>query len=294
MTRKNATFIGLIAIVLWSMIVGLVRGVSEILGPAGGAAMIYSLASVLLLFTVGFPKINTIPRSYLFWGSAFFVAYEVCFVLAIGYANSSTQAVEVNIVNYLWPSLTILFSIMFNNQKSTPLVIPGLIISLLGVCWVLGGDKGLDWGSMEANVRSNPIAYSLAFVGAFLWAIYCVLTNKISGGKNGITLFFMLTALVLWVNYFVTGGGKMLYSHNLAIQLAMAAIAVGCGYAAWNIGILYGNVTILSGASYFTPIFSSLLSALLLQTTLPLSFWQGALMVSIGSTLCWYAMRAKS
>lgn len=293
MTRQNATFVGLIAIVLWSMMVGLVRGVSEILGPTGGAAMIYTLASILLLFTLGFPKLKSFPRAYLFWGSAFFVTYEVFFVLAIGYANSNAQAIEVNIVNYLWPSLTILFSILFNNQKSNKLIAPGLIISLIGVCWVVGGDKGLDWASMASNVKSNPVAYSLAFIGAFLWAIYCVLTNKLSGGKNGITLFFILTALVLWVKYFLEGGGEMTYSHSLAIQLVMAAIAVGCGYAAWNIGILYGNVTLLSGASYFTPIFSSVLSALLLQTTLPLSFWQGALMVCVGSILCWYAMRVR-
>ncbi len=41
MTKQKATLIGLIAIVLWSTMVGLMRGVSEGLGPAGGAAMIF-------------------------------------------------------------------------------------------------------------------------------------------------------------------------------------------------------------------------------------------------------------
>lgn len=35
--------------------VGLIRGVSEGLGPVGGAAAIYSLSGLLLIFTVGFP-----------------------------------------------------------------------------------------------------------------------------------------------------------------------------------------------------------------------------------------------
>lgn len=43
MTSQKATLIGLVAIVLWSTMVGLIRGVSEGLGPVGGAAMIYSL-----------------------------------------------------------------------------------------------------------------------------------------------------------------------------------------------------------------------------------------------------------
>ncbi|HDI5926569.1 TPA: EamA family transporter, partial [Escherichia coli] len=54
MTRQKATLIGLIAIVLWSTMVGLIRGVSEGLGPVGGAAAIYSLSGLLLIFTVGF------------------------------------------------------------------------------------------------------------------------------------------------------------------------------------------------------------------------------------------------
>lgn len=61
MEKKKATLIGFAAIVLWSTMVGLIRGVSEGLGPVGGAAMIYSLSGLLLIFTVGFPQIRQIP-----------------------------------------------------------------------------------------------------------------------------------------------------------------------------------------------------------------------------------------
>lgn len=54
MEKKRATTIGFAAIILWSTMVGLIRGVSEGLGPVGGAAMIYSLSGLLLIFTVGF------------------------------------------------------------------------------------------------------------------------------------------------------------------------------------------------------------------------------------------------
>ncbi len=61
MTSQKATLIGLVAIVLWSTMVGLIRGVSEGLGPVGGAAMIYSLSGLLLIFTVGLPDIRRFP-----------------------------------------------------------------------------------------------------------------------------------------------------------------------------------------------------------------------------------------
>lgn len=291
--KRNATLIGLIAILLWSSIVGLIRGVSENLGATGGAAMMYSVASGLLLLTIGFPKIREFPRRYLFWGSILFVSYELCLALSIGYANSGRQAIEVGMVNYLWPSFTILSAIIFNNQKSNILIVPGFLIAILGICWVLGGDQGFDPAGMAANIKDNPLSYGLAFTGAVIWAAYCTVTSRIAGGKNGITLFFMLTALALWAKYLFAAEGTMEFSVQAMIYLALAASAMGFGYAAWNVGILHGNVTILAGASYFIPVVSAALAAMLLRAPLSVSFWQGASMVCAGSVLCWLATRSQ-
>ena len=117
-SKNRATLIGLIAIVLWASIVGLIRGVSQGLGATGGAAMIYTVASVLLLATVGFTRLRDMPRRYLFWGSLLFVSYELCLSLSIGYANTGQQAIEVGMVNYLWPTFTMVAAILFNGQRA--------------------------------------------------------------------------------------------------------------------------------------------------------------------------------
>ncbi|ENW5232654.1 aromatic amino acid DMT transporter YddG [Acinetobacter baumannii] len=218
---------------------------------------------------------------------------ELCLALSIGYSNTNRQAIEVGMVNYLWPALTMVAAILFNNQKSNWLVIPGFVIAILGICWVLGGEQGLDLASMLENIKDNPLSYGLAFIGALIWATYCTVTARIANGKNGVTLFFMLTALVLWVKYLFIGGAPMVFNFHAVIYLVLAAAAMGFGYAAWNVGILHGNVTILAGASYFIPVFSAALAAIVLQTPLSMSFWQGAAMVCIGSVLCWLATRQK-
>jgi drug/metabolite transporter (DMT)-like permease len=64
--------------------------------------------------------------------------------LSLGYAASRQQAIEVGMVNYLWPSLTILFAILFNGQKKQLAGDPRFILALLGVGWVLGGEHGLQ------------------------------------------------------------------------------------------------------------------------------------------------------
>lgn len=292
-STNQATLIGLVAIFLWSSIVGLIRSVSEHLGPTGGAAMMYSVASVFLLLSVGFGKPREFPRRYLLWGSLLFVAYELCLALSIGYAHTGRQAIEVGMVNYLWPTFTIVAAIAFNRQKANFLIVPGFVLSVVGIGWVLGGEQGFDLPGMLDNVRDNPLSYGLALAGALIWAGYCTVTARIAGGKNGVTLFFMLVSVVLWLKYLAGGGVGMVFSAQAVVYLVLAAAAMGFGYAAWNVGILHGNVTVLAGASYFIPVLSAALSTLLLRTPLPLAFWQGAAMVCGGAVLCWLATRAQ-
>jgi len=291
MSQQKATLIGLTAIVLWSAIVGLIRVVSEGLGAVGGAAMIYTLGSLLLVFTVGFPDIRKFPRPYLIIGSILFVCYELCLSLSLGYAQTGTQAIEVGMVNYLWPSMTIVLSVIIYRQKTKIVFIPGILLAIAGICRVLGGNHGFSFSEIGNNLSSNPLSYGLALSGAIIWSVYCVVTKKIAQGCNGITLFFALTALTLWVYYLSGPRINFMFTAPVMVNLVLAAAAMGFGYAAWNIGILHGNVTILATASYFIPVLSALLAAFILNSTLSVYFWQGAAMVSIGSLLCWWSTR---
>ena len=146
-----------------------------------------------------------------------------------------------------------------------------------------------SWVLMVASVVL--LSYALAFAGAFIWAAYCTVTSKFAKGQNGITLFVLLTALSLWVKYALSDQPDMVFTLPVVVKLVMCGIALGFGYAAWNIGILHGNVTVLAAVSYFTPVLSAALAAAVLSSPLSFSFWQGALMVCAGSLLCWYATR---
>jgi len=176
-------------------------------------------------------------------------------------------------------------------QHATWWIAPGFALAMLGIDWVLGGEQGLELQIMAHNVQLNPLSYGLAFSGALIWAAYCVVTARMAAGKNGVTLFFILVALTLWIQYGITGGGMLSWNMASVLWLLAAAGAMGFGYAAWNVGILHGNMTVLAGASYFIPVFSAFLSAVMLAAPLPLSFWQGAGMVCAGSIMCWVATR---
>ncbi|WCG85060.1 aromatic amino acid DMT transporter YddG [Pectobacterium sp. A5351] len=294
MTPQRATFTGLLAIMLWSTSVGLIRSLTEALGPIGGAAMIYSTSTLCLLAFYGLPRITTLPRVYLFAGGAMFVCYEIFLSLSIGLADSRMQAIEIGMINYLWPSLTIFFSLFINQQKSRFLLWPGLALSLSGIVWIMKGDSNWTPTLLWNNILVNPLAYSLAFSAALTWALYCNITKRYGQGKSGVSLFFFITSLVLWIKYALSDEGAIAFTLPNSLELLFMGASTSLAYSAWNVGIQHGNLTLLATASYFTPVLSTLLAALWLNITPAMSFWQGVAMITTGSLLCWYATRSST
>lgn len=291
-SERAATACGLVAILLWSTAAGLIRSVSERFGPLGGAALIYTLGAVLLFVLLGRPRVRSTSWFYLIMGSALFVAYEVCLSLALGYASNRNQAIELGVVNYLWPCLTVLLAIVMNGQKARWMIVPGTALALFGILWVVSGN-GLSLATIVTHVSSNPLSYSLAVGCAITFALYCNVTRRYAGGQNLVMLFFALTAGVLWLKYAASSEVIPAFTLNSSAQLVAAGVAMAGGYALWNLGILRGNLTLLATASYSAPVLSSAFAALWLGAHLTAQFWQGAVLVTAGSLMCWQATRQR-
>ncbi|MFW2096169.1 aromatic amino acid DMT transporter YddG [Acinetobacter sp. ULE_I057] len=291
MSKNLATLIGLSAILQWSSIVGLLKKISFSLGAELAVLLMYTLSTCILLIFFKIPNLKLISKKYLIFSTLLFVIYELCFSYAIALAQTAQQAIEVSLVNYLWPGLTVAMLILFKEIKFNVFVIVGLAISLSGIILIQTGQGALTWSNILSNILENPISYILALVGATLWSLYCVITKKYSDGHNPISFFFVSISIVLWTKY--------LWSHGLSLNvipevklttiglLGIVSVVMALGYAAWNIGIIKGNITILVTLSYFSPVISTVISMFILQTHLPPEFWYGVMLVTSGSLVCW-------
>lgn len=292
--KKNKyTLFGITAILLWSSVVALIRDISELFSPIGGAAMIYTISAIFLILVMGIPKIKDFSARYLIIGTILFVAYEMCFALSLGMANNRYQAMEIAIINYLWPALTILFTAILGKRKVNLFIFPSVLITFIGVAWCISGENGLSIRVLMDNITKNPIAYLMAFSGAFIWAVYCFITKQLSNGKNGMTLFFTATAIALWIKFLFSHEINPTFTLSSTITLLLAGIIMGAGYALWNQAIIGGNIMLLGTLSYFTPIFSTLFSSIYLSITLTATFWQGVALVTLGSLICYFITREK-
>lgn len=282
----------MMATLLWSATIGLFRSIAEIFGPVGGPAMVFTLGSLCAACLVGWPGLRSLPRSYLWGGGLLFVSYEIALALSIGLAHNRLQVLELGMINYLWPGLTVMFAVITRQQRSSWSIWPAMALCFLGIVWVMKGDSPWSAELLWHNLQDNPLAYGLAFCAAFLWAIYSVFTRRYGQGHNPVPLFLLATALLLWCQYgFSSAPALPLNNLNGLLQVGVAGVLMGAAYPCWNHGIQHGNLTVLAIMSYFTPVLSVLLASLWLEITPGTSFIQGVIMVTVGSLLSWWSIR---
>lgn len=288
---SQATAIGLVAILLWSTTIALIRRITEQMGIIGGTASLYTISAITLLLIVGVKSLKGTPRKYLWAGSIIFIFYELCFAFSIGLAASHSQVLEVSMVNYLWPSLTTLLAIVMNKEHAKWWIVIGLALALVGVITVISGENHFVYQLILSHIQDNPFSYLLSAAGAFLWALYCNVTRRYAQGHNGVVLFTSVNAVVLWVIHFSCSPAPIPISWTSGTEVMVAGVAMGLAYGCWNVGILKGNLVLLATASYFTPILSVLFATYILDIHLSMTFLQGAVLVTLGSMICWYATR---
>ena len=293
-TAARATWIGLAAVLCWSTSVGLFRSVAEHLGPIGGAACVFSLSAVFVSLRFGLPRPAQLRQwhpAYVWGCGLLFVLYEIALALSLGFASDRNQTLELGMINYLWPSLTLVLATACGLQRFHAGLVPGVLLAMLGIVLVLKGDGQFSIAALWANVHSNPVAYGLAFAAAWLWPCYSVLSKRTARGANALSLFLWAVALVLWVKYALSSEPALHVTAPAALQLLMLSALTALGYSCWDYGIRHGRLTVMAVGSYFTPVLSALVGTVWLQVRPSWSFWQGVALVTLGSLLCWWCTR---
>lgn len=289
--QYKANLIGLSAVLMWSITVGLFRSVAEIFGPVAGAAIIFSIAALFANVIIGAPRLKIFPKAYLWAGGSLFVLYEVLLALSIGSATDRGQALELGMINYLWPSLTIVFAVIAGQQRGHWLLQPAMALCLCGIGWVMTGDRAWSVATFLNNIQQNPVGYGMAFCAAITWAAYSVFTRRVGKGVNGVPFFLLVTAGILWLAYGLSDHAGLVFDQAGLIQAVVMGICMATAYSCWNHGIQHGNLVVLATLSYFTPVLSVLLASLWLDVRPASGFMAGVGLVTLGSLLSGWASR---
>lgn len=174
-------------------------------------------------------------------------------------------AVEVNLVNYLWPLLIVVLS---------PWYLPGLklrgvhvIAATLGFVGaavaILGAREAV--GTMPGHVAwAQPLGYLLALGSALLWANYSLQTKRAElTGKSfptaAIGLFGLVSGLLSLLCHWVLEPSVHPTGQDWLLLGALGLGPLGAAFFLWDKALKLGDVRQVGVLSYLTPLVSTVL-----------------------------------
>jgi drug/metabolite transporter (DMT)-like permease len=289
----NCTSSGLGAILLWSATFAFARSLSEQVGPLTGGAAAYLIGGSFCLLRLAsssapLTRFLQLPRLYLFGCGSLFVFYTAAVYLAVGLARSREQLLEIALVNYLWPAMTVLCSLLLLNKRASRWLVPGTALALTGVFLVMTQGGSVSWNSLTEHLQSNPVAYALALAAAVSWALYSNLTRRWSGPESdgAVELFIPATGLVLLALRLLTTEPTH-WGLRAVGEASGLAVVTTLAYFLWDVSMRKGNLLLVVACSYFTPMLSTLVSCAYLGVSPSPKLWIGCLLLVSGSLMTW-------
>lgn len=257
MIRTEATIIGLVAILMWSlqgtltvlsgaMPVFLLTGVSFLIGAVPG-----------LFLWVKHPqswRVLCQPFSVWLIGVGGLFAYHVFYFTAFALTAPSHQ-VEANLINYLWPVLIVLGSAFMPGERLRWYHILGVLLGFLGLFFII-----LSHGIQIDS--AYLLGYLSAFVAAVLWAVYSLASRRVANVPTNIVAVFCLIVGILSLFCHVIIGEETRWPTEMGQWISLILLGLfplGGAFYCWDFGIKRGNIQLLGVASYAIPLLSTLL-----------------------------------
>ena len=290
-TENKHTIYGIIAILLWSTTIASFRGNAEDVGIFTAGAYVCLIGGFFgLLFEFfknkKFNNIFQLPLKYLVICGYLFIQYVIFFYLAIGISNNYNDVQKVTIINYLWPSLTLVFSIFILKKKTKPIIIIGILLAFSGVLFSIIGEQ---WSLLSAKSDQNYFAYSLALIASISWALYSNLVKKYAENAqgNGVHLFFIISGLILLGLKFTNHEATIQWTPVIIAKLLYTAILPGMlASVLWDFSMRKGNMTLIVSLAYFIPLISTVITSLYFQINIGVIIWISCLLIICGAYIC--------
>jgi drug/metabolite transporter (DMT)-like permease len=167
---------------------------------------------------------------------------------------------EAGLIAYLWPLLIVLMSSFLPGERLTASHLMGGFAGFLGVALLLGTKNG--GFSFDQTYLAG---YGLAFLCAFIWSAYSVLSRRYKDAPTEmVAIYCLLTALLSFLAHLAFEA--TVWPETGLQWSAIAALGigpVGAAFYLWDRGVKQGDIRLLGVLSYAAPVLSTLLLVLL-------------------------------
>jgi drug/metabolite transporter (DMT)-like permease len=254
--KVKGTLIGFTAILMWSLL-ALLTAASGTMPPFQLSAITFAIGSLpgVLLLIARPKRLALLKQPAKVWliGIGGLFGYHFLYFTAL----RNAPAVEAGLIAYLWPLFIVVGSAL----------LPGERLRWYHVAGALGGLGGTFAIISRAGIAFDGaylLGYGAAFLCAFTWSGYSLLTRRFEAvSTDVVTGFCLATSLLSLVCHLGLEGTVWPQSSTewLAI-VGLGLLPVGAAFYAWDFGVKTGDIQILGAASYAAPLLSTLILTL--------------------------------
>jgi drug/metabolite transporter (DMT)-like permease len=307
MSPAGATTRGFVAIFFWgtSIVAGrLIMGSLGLLrGPLAATLVSGVLGSIFVLSRRESRRaLRGLGTRYWLACGGLFVTYLVAYNLGTGLAAGGRQLLAFNVLNYLWPMTTLVFSAAFSRSRVRWWIVPGIAAGLAGTVLALWSQHTGPAGSEEVFAGGRSLlVYGLGLYCGVAWGLYSALGRRLVGQStaNPVPLLFLATAAVYALLAALGVGAEPASAPGVAAAapagiaafLWRALVVDLLSYAFWDAAMRRGNQVLAAAASFLTPILSSACIVLVLGVSPGWRFWVAALLAVGGAAVCRASVR---
>lgn len=282
MSSFQSTFIGFSAILMWSLLALLTVASGEV-PPFQLAAMTFAIGgaigAVWVTWSGSWGALRQSPRAWALGVGGLF-GYHALYFISLRLAPPA----EAGLVNYLWPLLIVLFSGLLPGERLRWYSVAGALIGFAGTAILFVG-KGLELGLSPTAGAST--GYVAAFMAAFVWAGYSVLSRRLASVPTAaVAGFCLVTAALAALCHLMLE--TTVWPNGLEEWEAVIALGVGpvgAAFYAWDIGVKRGDIRLLGVASYAAPVLSTLFLVLAGFAEARITLLLSALLIAGGGLL---------
>nr|ELR5168211.1 DMT family transporter [Providencia rettgeri] len=285
MRQYNYLMYALACVLIWSFIPIVSR-----LGQAGmdsfqflfWSNLISAISVVIVALGSGYKvsKLFILPRNTI--KKVFILGFLDClFYLLLYYGYSIENGIAVLVIQYSWPLIIILLSVVLLKDKLAGRQIVGIIIGFIAV--IITFTKGQI---TQLHVE-NPTALLLVFSGAFCFALMSVFSRQYSIDPYISTvwlfIFSTLTSLVLLLLF-----SEVQLPSKAAFwpTLINGILINGVSYILWFKTMNTGHSAKIASVVFLSPVLSVLWLVLILSDPFEIAYIIGVLLVIISGVLC--------
>ncbi|EJD6409878.1 MULTISPECIES: DMT family transporter [Providencia] len=225
-------------------------------------------------------KLFILPRNTI--KKVFILGFLDClFYLLLYYGYSIENGIAVLVIQYSWPLIIILLSVVLLKDKLAGRQIVGIIIGFIAV--IITFTKGQI---TQLHVE-NPTALLLVFSGAFCFALMSVFSRQYSIDPYISTvwlfIFSTLTSLVLLLLF-----SEVQLPSKAAFwpTLINGILINGVSYILWFKAMNTGHSAKIASVVFLSPVLSVLWLVLILSDPFEIAYIIGVLLVIISGVLC--------